>query len=181
MDFKIIFTRRRGARAFTLADTMVAVAITGLTFAALGSFTLFSGRSFAAIWNYVDMEQKSQIAIDTMSREVRNTLQVTHFGSNTLSFRHIDGSTLTYSWDPTSKSLVQVKNGEKKVLLTDCNELSFTLWQRSPIKGTWNNYTTATLTNSKLVNVRWRCTRSILGIAMNSESVQTSKIVIRNK
>lgn len=161
---------------------MVAVAITGLTFAALGSFTLYSGRSFAAIWNYVDMEQKSQVAIDTMSREIRNTKQVEAYATNWISFRHIDGKLLTYSWLPASRQLVRVKEGEDKtVLLKECSELSFTVWQRSPIKGTWDNYTTATLTNSKLVNVKWRCARRILGIAMNSESVQTSKIVIRNK
>ena len=32
----------------------------------------------------------------------------------------------------------------------------------------------------KLVSVSWRCSRTILGQKVNTESVQTAKIVIRN-
>lgn len=161
---------------------MVALAISGIAFAALGSFTLYSGKSLAGMVNYVDMEQKSQLAIDTMSREVRNCLALTDYATNSISLRCLDGTRLTYSWDPGSKALVRVKDGEgAKVLLKQCDYLSFAVWQRTPISGTWDNYTSSSITNAKLVNVSWKCSRRIMGIAMNTESVQTSKIVIRNK
>lgn len=182
MVFRITFTKRRASRAFTLVDALIGIAISGIAFAALASFTLYCGKSLAGMVNYVDMEQKSQLAIDTMSREIRNCLSLTAYETNAISLRCLDGTRLTYSWSPDSKALVRVKDGEvTRPLLKQCDYLRFAVWQRTPINGTWDNYSSSSITNAKLVNVSWKCSRRILGVAMNTESVQTSKIVIRNK
>jgi hypothetical protein len=116
-----------------------------------------------------------------MSREVRGSQYLTSYNTNSVTFLDNDGALLTFSWSPVSRALVRVKSGTVKTLLTECDYMRFDLWQRTPISGTWSNYTTATITNAKLVNVSWRCSRKIMGAAMTTESVQTSKIVIRNK
>jgi hypothetical protein len=41
--------------------------------------------------------------------------------------------------------------------------------------------TSAAAGNCKLVSVSWICSRSILGSRLNTESVQTAKIVIRKQ
>ncbi len=33
----------------------------------------------------------------------------------------------------------------------------------------------------KLINMSWKCSRTILGSKMNTESVQTAQVVLRNK
>ena len=67
------------------------------------------------------------------------------------------------------------------MLLTECDQLSFAIFQRNPSNSVYDYFPTATATNCKMVNVNWTCTRKILGSAVNSESVQTAKIVIRKK
>lgn len=173
--------RRQPRQGFTLVEMMVAMGIASLAFAALGSFILYSGKSFAAMFNYVEMEQRSQYAIDSMGREIRNSFYVASYSTHAITLRDGDGELLTFSWSPSSRALVRVKGGATKTLLSECDYIAFSVWQRSPISGTWDNYSTATVTNAKLVNVNWRCSRKILGATVNTESVQTSKIVIRNR
>lgn len=180
MECKITFTSSKRPRGFTLVELMIAIAISSLVLAALTSFVLFSMKSFAAMFNYVDLEQKSQNAVNTLTREIRQAQALTYFTTTELAFRDYDSNLLTYSWSPNSRALVRVKNGETKALLTECDNLSFDIWQRSPIQGTWSNYSATIVTNTKLVNVSWTCSRKILGATLNTESVQTAKIVIRN-
>jgi hypothetical protein len=179
MEFKTTFTKTTAA-AFSLVELCFAIAITTLALAAMSTFVLYSGKSFAAVVNYVDLEQKSQVAIDTMSREIRQVTGLAYYSTNTLIFTNIDGTPLTYSWSPLSRSLMRIAGDQKKVLLNDCDFLNFEIWQRSPISGVWSNYPATTINNAKLVNVSWKCSRKILGATLNTESVQTAKIVIRN-
>lgn len=178
MVFKTTSTSRR---AFTLVEVLISIGISGLLLAALASFTLYAAKSFAAMFNYVDLEQKSQIALDTLSREVRQAQVLTYYSSNELVFRDYDSNLLSYTWTPKSRALVRVKQGEKKVLLTECDSVNFDVWQRTPVKDSWSNYPTAFITNAKVVSVSWTCSRKMFNGAMNTEAVQTAKIVIRNR
>ena len=68
------------------------------------------------------------------------------------------------------------------MLLTGCETLNFAIFQRNSTNGTYDQYPSSNEpTNTKLVQVSWVCKRSILGASINSESVQTAKIVIRKK
>jgi molybdopterin biosynthesis enzyme len=180
MEFRTTSTKPSRRSAFSLVELLVAIGLAGLLVTAIASFVLYSARSFAAMFNYADMEQKSQVAIDTLSRDIRQTAAVTHYTTNELVFRDYDDKLLTFSWTPESRALVRVKEGVTKVLLTECNYLRFDVWQRTPIQNTWSNHPTAIVTNAKIVNVSWTCSRKILGAELTTESVQTSKIVIRN-
>ena len=56
------------------------------------------------------------------------------------------------------------------------------MFQRNPIGGTFDQFTnTLTAATCKLVQVSWVCSRKILQGKVNTESVQTSKIVIRKQ
>jgi hypothetical protein len=64
-------------------------------------------------------------------------------------------------------------------MLTSCDYLSFNGYQRNPT----NNFqflTASTPEQTKLISVSWRCSRKILGAKVNTESVQTAQICIRN-
>ena len=82
--------------------------------------------------------------------------------------------------------MIKTKNGITKVLLSQCDFLTFRICQRNPIPGQFNFYpatnTAGVYTPSlcKLVDVSWRCSRQILQKKVNTESVQTAKIVLRN-
>jgi hypothetical protein len=67
-------------------------------------------------------------------------------------------------------------------MLTSCDSLIFSYFIRIPT----NNLQFVSITNVmstnqvKLINVSWRCSRSVMGSKLNTESVQTAAIAMRN-
>ena len=183
MGFRTTSTRPASSclSAFTLVEMMVGMFIGFLIFIVVGALVLYSGRSFAALTNYVDLDASSRNALDTMTSDVRQANRLTSFDSNTLVFEDFDGGPLIYTYSPQDRTLVRTKGGIRKVLLTGCDQLVFTTYQRNPINGTYEQYPTATAATCKLINISWVCSRSILGGRLNTESVQTAKIVIRKQ
>ena len=106
---------------------------------------------------------------------------MTSFSSNQLVFRDYDGHSLSYTYSPDDQTLTRSKDGTNKLLLKECDFMNFQIFQRNPIGGTYDQYPTAVVTNCKLVSVTWICSRKIIGSKLNTESVQTAKIVIRKQ
>ena len=172
----------RNTSGTTLVEFLFAIAIGMIAIAALASLSLYSGRTFAGLMNYADLENRSRSALDLMTKEIRQTSLLTAYTTNQLTFTDYDGASLVYQYSPTNQTLTRIKNGGSKVLLTGCETLNFAIFQRNSTNGTYDQYPSSNEpTNTKLVQVSWVCKRSILGASINSESVQTAKIVIRKK
>lgn len=159
----------------------MAVGITGILVITLCAFSFFTGKSFAALFNYVDLDDVNRIAMDTLTRDVRQSNRVTGATTNSLTLEDADGSSIVYTYSPTTKTLTRNKNGVNKVVLTECSKLLFNLGQRNTATGGYDVYPAATPATCKVVNVSWMCSRSIYGKAENTESVQTARIVIRKQ
>ncbi len=185
MDCRTTSTSRKTSRraaGFTLVESWFTIAIASLMMITVASFGLYAGRSFAGLGNYVDLEINSQHALDTMTKAIRQTRELTTYSTNQLVFTDWDGVPLSYTYFPGTKTLVQSKAGVSTVLLTGCDFLCFSNYQRNPIDYTYDQYpVTTSPTNTKVVSMTWVCSRSITGTRMNTESVQTAKIVIRKK
>ena len=181
MVFKPTSTRRAGLRAFTLPELLVSIGIGSIVLGGVASMVSYTGRSFASMINYVDLDRKSRNALDVMTREIRQTTQLNAFATNRLDFMDWDSGTLSYVYDSAGRTLTKTKGGTNTVLLTECDVLTFAVYQRNPVAGTYDQYPTATATNTKLVQVTWTCSRQILASKVNTESVQTAKIVIRKQ
>jgi Tfp pilus assembly protein PilW len=170
------------AAGFTLVEMWISLALSTLLALVVVSFTMYTGKSFAGLSNYVDLESSSQQALDEMSRDIRQTKYLLSITTNELVFRDWDYIPLTFTYSPQSKTLVRTKGGVKKVLLTECDFLCFSNYQRNPISGTYDQYPVSTSpTNTKLVSLTWICSRRVTGTKLNTESVQTAKIVIRKE
>lgn len=167
----------------SLMELMISTAIGSVIAAAIMILMLYSGRSFAAMANYVSLDRSSRNALDVMSKQIRQTNKLTASTSTSLTFEDSDGGTLIFTYDPSARTLTRTKNGvaDSKALLTECDALTFSIFQRNPIGGTYNVYPTATATTCKLVQMSWTCSRKIFGIKKNTESVQSAKIVIRKQ
>jgi hypothetical protein len=164
----------------TLVEISVAVAIGSIALAALAGFAFYSARSFAAIGNYVDLDNTSRKAVDVMTKEIRQTSGLSAYQTNALTFADYDGKPLQYIYDPAGQKLTRVKDAISTVLLTGCDSLEFHIYQRTPQPGTNGFYAAIDASHCKLIDLKWRCSRSLLGIKANTETVQTAQVVLRN-
>jgi len=189
--------RRAG---MTLVELLVAVGISGLVFIAVAMMIFFSGRSYAALANYVDLDNKSRNALDLMSREIRQVDAVTSSGTTNLPITNqvvtnrlvLSGTepaggtyTLTYDYNPTSQTLTRTKVGGSypgtSTLLTGCTYLNFGMYQRTPVPDTFDSFGMTVSGTCKVVQLDWICSRKILNKTANTESIQSAKVVIRKK
>lgn len=160
---------------------LVAITLASLVLAAVASMSVFSGRSFAALSNYVDLDMYSRNALDRMTKEIRQTNRLKSFSSTHLTFEDADGADLSYIYNAAAGTLTRVKAGVSEVLLKGCDVLNFSVYQRNPVGGSYDVYPTATADTCKLVQLSWICSRTILGAKLNTESVQSAKVVIRKQ
>ena len=185
MDCKITSTKRplarRSSAGFLLAETVIAVLVVTVLMLALVMFMMFSTRSFRAMYNYVDLDDKNRIAMDQITRDVRQCKRVNECSATRLVLVDDDDAPLEYSFDAGRGEVIRLKNGVRKVVLTGCDRLNFQIGQRNTMIGTYDVYPAATPANAKVVNVSWVCSRSIFGRKENTESVQTARIVIRKQ
>lgn len=173
----------RPAAGFALLEAVIAAGITTLMVLVLCSFTIFSGHSFATLFNYVDLHDVNRIAMDRITRDVRQANRVKAATSTSLTLEEADGvSEIVYTYSPSLRTLFRSKTGwPMEQILTECERLEFTLGQRNPVGGSFDVYNPSSMNLVKVVNVSWMCSRSILGRKENTESVQTARIVIRKQ
>ena len=183
--------RVQAERAFSLFEFMIAAAAASLVLAMVMMLYLFGLRSFAGMSNYAQMSGNSRKSLDLMARDIRQATDVLAFNTNlpikslTLATYDLAGPcTVTYSWNSTAKVLTCTKTDNAgqtttKTNLTGCDLWTFSLFQRTPN----NNYAFFPTTNlklCKLINMSWKCSRTILGKKVNTEDVMTAEVVLRN-
>lgn len=143
-------------------------------------------RSMVAISNYYELDSSSRRTLDVMSRDIRNAGALTSFATNAISMAgtNYQGTpfSCTYNWDGSNVWRTYYTNGSLKetwLMLSNCAYLTFSNYTRVPQSNFTFNAVSGT-NRTKLISVSWKCSRSIMGAKLNTESVQTAKIVIRN-
>ena len=88
MAYKTMFTKRgqRFNQAFTLIEVMVATGLAGIVVTVVAMLAYFTTRSFVAATNYTDMALLSRMALDNMSRTIRQSRKVTAYATNSITF-----------------------------------------------------------------------------------------------
>lgn len=169
---------------------MVAVAIGCMLLAALATIYVFSMKSFGAMANYSDLNQKSRYASDIISRDIRSALKVVSASTTKLELNEPDDTTgnTTYMYDDVGGTLSKIKNGQTNVLLSGVGSFSFALYTRpyvntTPYDANGNEQfpTAASYTDAKLVAFQWSCSRRLAGSLNNSESLEAAIVELRNK
>jgi hypothetical protein len=178
-----IKSRARSQSGGLLIDLLIGVAISTLVLAQVCVIWYFASRSFVAQLNYVDMDQVSQRTLDTLSREIRQTKALTFHATNKVVFKDFDDQPLTYEF--AQKQLLRTKpnqnGGRPLILLKGCEAGSFSIYQRNPIAGAYDQYPTVSPATCKLVEVQWKCARKLFPSAPTTqESMHSAKIVIRS-
>jgi prepilin-type N-terminal cleavage/methylation domain-containing protein len=184
MFFKVPSRRNKG---WTLVEMMVAVGVFSIAGLALSTVFTFSIRSFAALTNYAMLDRENRTAMDKLTSEIRQAKQVTNYttnGNSSLTIVNGDGVTVTYSFSPTTQQMLRDDGTTTQVLLTNCNLLNFSLYSRSPITNSFDSYPVATNNWQQMVKVvqfTWKTSSSLPSAAIESENVQTARVVIRKQ
>jgi prepilin-type N-terminal cleavage/methylation domain-containing protein len=173
--------RKPLSAAFTLTELLIAMGIGGIILAAVVLTSITFARGFAGMFNYTDMNMTSRYAMDQISRDVRGATAVLPSPTNSLQLATINPAvTITYTYDPAAGTLQRTKTGQSATtLLTHCDSWAAALYQKTP-QTNFQNYVATTIGTAKLISMNWRCSRTVLGLKLNTETVQEAKIVIRN-
>lgn len=202
MECTITFSAQRTkARksGFTVVETIVAIGLGAIVVAAIASYGVFSMRSFRAIGNYVVEDMSGRNAMDTISRDIRQAdgcgTNSGQFTSTSLTLLMTDPNsgtnyTISYSYSGNLGILTRAvctnsisTNIQTSVLLSNCSSFAFSYYQRNPSNGVWDAFPVDTNRpdECKVVQMSFTCGRTVLGSIINSESVQSAKVVIRKE
>lgn len=179
MDCKITSIKPAGS-AFTLIEVLVASALSLTLATIIALFYYFSLRSFASMTNYADMNQHSQMAVDKISKDIRQARSLTAYSTNSLTFLDVNSNSLQFTYDPSRRIFVRVSGGVTTTFLTNCDFVQFWIYQHTPISNTFNCYVPAAVSNARVIQMTWRCSRTIMGSKLNNESVESAIISMRN-
>jgi len=188
MDCTITTTRRNHTSGLTLVELLVAAGLSTMVFASMASLMFFSGRSFVALANYVDLDNSSRSALDRMTTDIRQANKLTSYSATNLVFETTDPSTgatnnLTLNYNEAAGTLTRTYLDQTNTLLNEIktNSFQFSIFQRNVTPGALSNIITGDASICKGVQLSWTCSRSVLGKSATTESVQSAKIVIRKK
>jgi hypothetical protein len=186
--------RQAPAAGFTLMEMMVTLFASLIITGAVISLGIFTSNSFYMMGNYSDLNSQSRNAVDILGREIRNSSRLLAFSTNNPMYLLLTNATAGTSdkitYNSSSSNLVLTTTyyssampALNKTLLINCDRFEFSLYNRAPnINSTNITFYAATNANAcKIVNFSWKCSRMILGSKLNTESVQTAQINLRNK
>jgi hypothetical protein len=164
----------------TIMETLIAIGISAIMLTQICALWLYSTRSFAAQASYTSLDQDSQRALDWLSRDVRQATNLVSFSPTSISFKDLSGQTLSYTY--SGNKFWRVSPTSRTVLLKDCDSLNFAMFQRTPISGSYDQYTTTNIATCKLIEVNWKCSRRPYPTsARQTEYMQSARIVLRSK
>jgi hypothetical protein len=166
--------------AFSLMELVFAVCLGVLAGTGILILSVHSGRSIADMVSYVDLDHGNRVAMDRLSKELRQVSQMTSFSPNAVSFIDKDGKPLSYIYSPIKRTLTRVKENVPTLVLEQCDKLVFAMYQRTPLANRYELIPADVPLNCKVLTVTWKCSRTTLGMA-HTEQGQSAKIVIRNK
>jgi hypothetical protein len=188
MYIKLILKTRQ---AWTLVEIMVAVAVFSVVGMALMGTYMFSVKSMAAMYNYSVLDANNRQAMDQLTREIRQSKKVLAYTTNSITIQtaNDDGTTgpqIAYSFSPSTKRMVRrnLSDGTSKLLLNNCNLLSFELFTRCPSNEAFGSFPVAVNNwqeTVKVLQLTWKTSMTLPSGIINSENIQTARIVIRKQ
>ena len=179
-------SRAHLVRGMTLIELMIGLGLGSLVLGVVATLYMTSIVNFAGLSNYAQLTGQSRLSLDRISRDVREATQIVSCNTNlpvkTLTLTNaIEGIGTTYTWDSTTGVLTSSQTGQPDVTcLTGCSAWEFDFYQRTP-NNDWTFYPTTDLNLCKLINMTWKCSRSLIRAKANTETMVTAQIVLRNK
>ena len=173
-------SEKKSRAGVTLIELLVGMGIAGLVMLIIAPLSLYSGRSFADIANYSDLNSRSINALDRLTKEIRQSSGLLSYSPTEITVTNGFGKpNISYAYLPESREVVRREGATTTVLLHQCDSVEFRMYQRTPKPGGYEQYETSDPRSCKVVTVKWLCSRKVLGARRNTDEVQTARVVIR--
>ena len=177
---------KRRHLAFTVTEVAFAVGIASIIAVALATTLQYSVRSINGLNNYVALDRDGRRSLDMLLSDIRGCRAVTtavpsgqYTNLTSVSFTDKSYGTLTYSFG-TNNQLVRSQGGTNTILMTNCTGY-FDLYQPGLYENSWNQYTNAqTLGDCKVVLIKWKAVRTMLGALSKSDDKGTPNVLKRH-
>jgi len=171
----------------SFVEMMVSMGIGSLLLLVIGTFIVYSARSFATMANYADLEYASRNALDILTSRIRSVQCLRTNTQTMLRFQEAEGppyfgQNLEFRY--IGEELIMASGTATKTLLKNCTRLQFDIRQLNTVDDKFDWFPTPANRpdECKVVQVSWTCSKPLFGSKLfNTEVVQTAKIVIRTK
>src|SRR5262245_4687944 len=128
-----------GCAGATLVEYLFAIGVSTLVALVIVGLSINSGRNFAAMANYSDLNASNINALDQMTRDIRQAVGLTAYSSTELTFSNgSNGPPVVFTYSPFKRTLIRQQGTSTKVLLTECDSLNFAIYQRSTISNSYD-------------------------------------------
>lgn len=174
------FKGARRCAGLTLVELMITLLIAGLVISLAVGLWMSANESFVAQFNYVDLDNAAQLALDRMSQQIRQSIALSNCSPTQLTLMDSDGVPLTFIYSPTNRTLSRSKGGTSEILLQGCDSMQFSMFRRTAMSNSDQFYATTNPAVCRIIQIQWNCSRMILGKKMTTESMQTARVVMRN-
>ena len=174
----------------TLVEVVVAAGITSIIALAICTSMIYSGRTLWGLRNYIELDNSSRNSLEYLMADLRVASGITGVVSNsgglTLTCTNASRSgTIQYTWDSASNTVQRIiREGarvERKFVLTNCDQFDIKVMTRT-MASNWEPTETQNWSQGKFVVVTWHCTKKItVSGAVNTEKIQTARIMLRNQ
>ena len=170
MECKTTSIKRRAA-GIALAEMMIGVGLGVQLVTTLTVVNIYYLKTFAGLENYMNMNNQSRRALDIMTKDIRQADSLVSKSATSLALQ-VNGTNVTYSYDSARRELT--RSGRNRPLLANCDYWRNDFFDR-------NMGTNITAANCKVIQLTWLCSGKVLGRKINTEDVQSAKIVIRKQ
>lgn len=159
----------------------MAIGVGGIVTGLAVALVLHSGRTFASLANYAELNSGSANTMDRLTREIRNSAQIISFDSHRIVLNvGSNQPPVTYNYSALTKTLSRQQGVDPAMtILADCESLSFQVYNATVQSNTLALTVSTSTNDAKAVRVEWVSSRSILGQDVNSTSPRTATIVLR--
>lgn len=169
-------------RGFTLTENLVAIAIAVLIATILVPFSLYTATALANIANYADLNGASVSAVDRLTTDIRCAVRVSDFATNRLQLDFsTNGPPVRYQYDGTKGALTRQFKGKPEVLLSGCQSFQFAVYQRYLVANAYDQYLAATNTDTKVIGLKWRASRSLVRTRLTQDELHSAKVILRSR
>lgn len=185
--------RQHHEGGFSLVELAVTLGIASIVLVVLGMLSSYGLQSFLVMGNCATLDDKSRLAGDQLTRELRKATRVLRYdvqpeGKLLLLTNKVEGYAVEYFWNAESRTVTCEKTDEPPfVCLSDCYAWDATFFQNVPLASISQPYLPATnqfgilnLNEARIVSFSWKCSRPVALSKARTESAHSLQVALRN-